>query len=375
MPDLHLLPAAPAGRGLQIGGGGGRAACYPYIMGAGEGQKREAMLQEPLAEQKVRCRLCGHECVIAPGATGICQVRQNVAGKLVSLNYDALVAIHLDPIEKKPLFHFLPGTQSLSVAAAGCNFQCGFCQNWQISQAPRTGRIVGGQAVPPAELVATAQRQGCASISYTYTEPTIFFELAYDTARLAHAKGIKNCFVSNGYMTPEAVATIAPYLDAINVDLKAFRDETYRSVMKARLAPVLRCLTELVAAGVWVEVTTLVVPGMNDSEQELGDIADFIAGRLGPDTPWHVSRFHSDYKWDDTPPTPITTLHRAISIGRAAGLRYVYCGNVPGNEHENTLCHACSAMLIRRTAYSVRENRLSEGSCPDCGAAIAGLWS
>jgi len=339
-------------------------------------EKREAMLYERLADQKVRCRLCGHECLIGPEKLGICRVRKNVGGKLVSLNYDALVAVHLDPIEKKPLFHFLPGTLSLSVAAAGCNFQCGFCQNWQISQAPRTGRVVGTQSVPPAELVATAERRRCASISYTYTEPTIFFELAYDTAKLAHEKGIKNCFVSNGYMTPGAVRTIGPYLDGINVDLKAFRDQTYRDVMKARLQPVLTCLKELVSAGVWVEVTTLVVPGMNDSDQELGEIAGFIAGDLGRDVPWHVSRFHSDYQWDHgTPSTPTATLHRAVNIGRQAGLRFVYSGNVPGDENESTLCPACSAMLIRRTGYTVREDRLAEGRCPDCGAEIAGLWS
>jgi len=337
-------------------------------------EKREAMLYEPAEGGKVRCRLCGHECLIAPGASGICKVRRNVDGRLVSLSYDALVAVHIDPIEKKPLFHFLPGTLSLSVAAAGCNFQCAFCQNWQISQAPRTGQVVGGQRVPPEELVAGAARQGCASISYTYTEPTIFFELAYDTARLARAKGIGNCFVSNGFMTPQAVETIAPYLDAINVDLKAFRDETYREVMKARLGPVLTCLKALTAAGIWVEVTTLVVPGMNDSDAELRDIAGFIAGQLGPDVPWHVSRFHGDYKMPGSAATPIATLHRAVQIGREAGLRYIYSGNVPGDDNESTRCPHCRAMLIRRRGFSIAANRLAGGKCPDCGAEIAGRW-
>ncbi len=343
----------------------------------GETQKREAMLYEPAEGDQVRCRLCGHECLIGPDKLGICRVRKNVAGKLVSLSYDALVAVHVDPIEKKPLFHFLPGTRSLSVAAAGCNFQCAFCQNWQISQAPRTGRIRGGEAIPPERLVAAAEQHGCASISYTYTEPTIFFELAYDTSRLAQAKGIRNCFVSNGFMTPQAVRTIAPQLDAINVDLKAFREETYRKVMKARLEPVLRCLRELRAAGVWVEVTTLVVPGMNDSDEELTDIARFIAGDLDPDVPWHVSRFHSDYQWDhSTPPTPLETLGRAVAIGRQAGLRFVYSGNVPGDENESTLCPSCGAMLIRRVGYAIRSNRLTRaGRCPDCDAEVAGRWS
>ena len=335
---------------------------------------REAMLYEKLADSAVRCHVCQWRCVIRPQKFGLCQVRQNIDGVLYILNYAEVSSVAVDPIEKKPLFHFLPGTLSLSVAAAGCNFQCGFCQNWQISQAPRTGRITGGQAIAPAALVAAAEARRCASISYTYTEPTIFFELAYDTARLAHERGIKNCFVSNGFMTPQAVETIAPYLDGINVDLKAFRDQTYRRVMKARLAPVLTCLKALVAAGVWVEVTTLVVPGLNDSDAELSEIAGFIAAGLGPDVPWHVSRFHSDYQWDDTPPTPTATLHRAVTIGRQAGLRFVYSGNVPGDENESTLCPGCSGMLIRRTGYSIRENRLADGNCPDCGAPIAGLW-
>jgi len=339
-----------------------------------ESEKRQAMLAEPAGDGAVRCRLCAHECLIAPGATGICRVRQNVGGRLVSLNYDALVAVHVDPIEKKPLFHFLPGTLSLSVAAAGCNFQCAFCQNWQISQAPRTGGGFGGEAIAPADLVAAAAGQGCASMSFTYTEPTVFFELAYDTAERAHAAGIKNCFVSNGYMTPQAVKTIAPHLDAINVDLKAFRDATYRQVCKARLQPVLTCLRELVAAGVWVEVTTLVVPGMNDSDAELADIAGFIAGDLGVDVPWHVSRFHGDYQMSATPATPPETLHRAVEIGRRAGLRYLYCGNVPGDEAESTTCPSCRAMLIRRIGYTVTDSLLADGRCGDCGAEIAGLW-
>jgi len=337
-------------------------------------EKREAMLYEPLEGKAVRCNLCGHRCRIAEGKTGFCFVRKNIGGKLVSLNYDELVAVHVDPIEKKPLFHFLPGTTSLSVAAAGCNFRCAFCQNWQISQAPREHRLLPHEQAPPEALVAAAERNRCASISYTYTEPTIFFELAYDTGRLAAEKGIRNCFVSNGYMTPEAVRTIAPYLDAINVDLKAFREETYRSIMKAHLQPVLTCLKELAASDIWLEVTTLVVPGTNDSEAELSDIARFIAEDLGPDVPWHVSRFHGDYEMADTPSTPMATLHRAMTIGSEAGLRYVYCGNVPGDDGESTRCPGCKAMLIHRTGYTIRSNRLAGGTCPDCGAGIAGVW-
>ncbi len=337
-------------------------------------EKREAMLTEPGEGGAVHCRLCGHGCTVGPDKLGLCGVRQNVGGKLVSLNYDNLVAMHVDPIEKKPLFHFLPGSLSLSIAAAGCNFQCAFCQNWQISQAPRTGQALGGQSVRPAAIVDAAARNRCASISYTYTEPTIFFELAYDTAALAREQGIRNCFVSNGFMTPEAVRTIAPVLDAINVDLKAFRDETYREVMKARLQPVLDCLKALVAEGVWVEVTTLVVPGMNDSDAELGEIAGFIANELSTDVPWHVSRFHGDYQMNGERATPVETLARAVQIGRDAGLKFVYSGNVPGDANESTLCPSCGSMLLARHGYVIRQQRIAGGACPDCNTPIAGVW-
>jgi len=333
----------------------------------------DAMLWEALDGQKVRCRLCGHECVIAAGKYGICQVRRNVEGQLKSLSYSNVVSLNVDPIEKKPLFHFLPGTQSVSVAAGGCNFQCEFCQNWQISQGPRAGGLKG-QAISPAQIVTAAVNYDCASISYTYTEPTVFFELAYDTAQLARAKGIKNCFVSNGFMTPLAVEKIAPVLDAINVDLKAFRDETYRQIMKARLAPVLECLKALVEAGVWVEVTTLVVPGMNDTPEELSEIAGFIASELGSHVPWHVSRFHGDYKMTSIPSTPMETLQLACELGRQAGLKYIYCGNVSGLVDERTLCPACGAVVIDRAGFAVRSVNLDEGKCPKCGQLIEGIW-
>ena len=335
----------------------------------------DAMLWEALDGQKVRCDLCGHRCVIAAGSCGICRVRRNVAGVLKSHSFANVVSVNVDPIEKKPLFHFLPGTTSLSVAAAGCNFQCEFCQNWQISQSLREGLAPRGRAVSPQQLVAAAVDNGCRSMSYTYTEPTVFFELAYETAAIAHQRGLGNCFVSNGYMTPKAVGTIAPYLDAINVDLKAFRDQTYRRVMKARLEPVLETLKALVAAGIWVEVTTLVVPGMNDSPQELGDIAEFIALQLGVHVPWHVSRFHGDYKVTDAPSTPIETLKLACRIAAEAGLKYVYCGNVPGQADERTICPACGHVVIDRVGFTIRGTSLTGGACGECGQAIEGLWT
>ncbi len=338
-------------------------------------QPHDAMLWEKLDEQTVQCHLCAHECVIAPGQFGICRVRQNIHGALKSLSYDAVISMNVDPIEKKPLFHFLPGTRSLSIATPGCNFQCGFCQNWQISQPSRMGKTVEGMAVSPQQIVADAAKHQCASISYTYTEPTIFFELAYDCAKLAHEQGIRNCFVSNGFLTPLAVEKIAPYLDAINVDLKAFRDETYRTVMKGRLDPVLACLKALLTAGIWVEVTTLVVPGMNDSQEELRDIAHFIAHDLNPSIPWHVSRFHGDYKMTQVPSTSLETLKRASRIGAEEGLKYIYSGNVPGRMDENTYCPSCEKRLIERIGYSIGDVSLDGGACPQCGEKIDGIWS
>ena len=335
----------------------------------------EAMFWEAGGEKHIKCKLCGQACNIPPGQYGACRVRLNVDGQLKSTNYEAVVAMHVDPIEKKPLFHFLPGTLSLSIAAAGCNFQCGFCQNWRISQAPRNDSGIAGQSIGPEQIVAAAAGHDCASISYTYTEPTVFYELAYETARLAHPAGVRNCFVSNGFLTPQAVEMIAPYLDAINVDLKAFRDETYRHVMKASLAPVLACLEAIVEAGIWLEVTTLVVPGMNDSPDELGDIAQYIASRLGAHVPWHVSRFHGDYKMHNTPSTPLATLAMACSMGASAGLKYVYCGNVHGGDGESTHCNACGAMVIERVGFTVGGMHLQNGACEKCGEQIDGIWA
>ncbi len=336
----------------------------------------DAMLWRPAGDGKtVRCNLCAHRCKITDGKSGICKVRVNCDGQLKTLTYDNVIVMNVDPIEKKPLFHFLPGSRSLSIATPGCNFQCAFCQNWQISQMPREGKISGGQEITPSQLVAAAEQRGCESISYTYTEPTIFFELAHDTAVAARERGIGNCFVSNGYMTEEAVATISPHLDAINVDLKAFRDETYRQVMHARLEPVLTCLRALVAAGVWVEVTTLIVPGMNDSAAELSDIAGFIAGELGEGVPWHVSRFHGDFQMASAPSTPLATLELACSYGKEAGLKYVYCGNVPGEADERTHCPDCSVVVVDRSGFMMRKCTLVDGRCPVCAAAVEGRWS
>jgi pyruvate formate lyase activating enzyme len=332
------------------------------------------MFQEAREGGKVLCGLCSHHCLIEPGKRGVCAVRENRDGVLYSLVYDKVIAQNVDPIEKKPLFHFLPGSLSYSIAAPGCNFRCLHCQNADISQLPRDhgGRVLG-QNVPPDTIVDSARRRGCASISYTYTEPTIYFELAYDTARLAAGAGLKNVFVTNGYITPEALKTLKPYLHAANIDLKGFRDEFYKKVCGARLQPVLDAIRLYKEYGIWIEITTLVIPGHNDSEEELKQIAGFIKS-VGEDIPWHVSRYHPTYKLIDQPVTPANTLARAKQIGLDAGLRYVYEGNIPG-EGEDTFCPACKKSLVKRIGFSVLENRVKEGKCGYCGTKVDGVWS
>jgi len=336
---------------------------------------KEAMLYEKLADERVRCHLCAHRCAIADGKLGICQVRENQGGTLHTLVYGRTIAQHVDPVEKKPLMHFYPGSTAYSIATPGCNFCCQWCQNADISQMVRERHLslsMLGEEASPGEIVAAAQQAGCRSIAYTYTEPTIFFEYTYDTSRLAHDAGLANVYVTNGYMTKEMLEAFHPYLDAANVDLKAFRDETYRKYVGARLQPVLDSLKVMKQLGVWVEVTTLVIPGINDDPAELQDAARFVAEELGVETPWHISRFYPAHEMRDVPPTPISTLQRAREIGLEAGLRYIYVGNVPGEA--NTLCHGCGRPLIRRSGYWILENRVrADGSCPDCGTPVAGV--
>jgi len=279
----------------------------------------------------------------------------------------------VDPIEKKPLYHFLPGTNSFSVATMGCNFKCSFCQNWQISQiSKRDGGSAESYRMRPEEVVQAALDQQCRSISYTYTEPTIFFEYAYEISRLARHAGLANVFVTNGYMTTEALEVIAPYLDAANVDLKSFRDEFYRKTCRGRLEPVLESIRFMKKLGVWIEVTTLVVPGTKDTVEELGNIAHFLAA-VDPDIPWHLSRFHPDYRMREIGATPLEVLQGAYAIGKTAGLRYIYLGNVVGETVE-TLCPGCRNAVIRRRGFWLERNDLRETQCPRCGTQIAGVF-
>lgn len=335
---------------------------------------QEARFYEKLADQKVHCHLCAHECQIDPGKRGICQVRENQDGTLYSLVYGKLISANLDPIEKKPLFHFLPGSLSYSIATVGCNFQCLHCQNYDISQYPRRheGKIIG-EARTPEMVVNDARATGSASISYTYTEPTIFMEFVQDVGRLARQQGIKNVFVSNGFMTEVSAGALGEFLDADNVDLKSFRDDFYRKVCKARLQPILDTITRLKQMGIWLEVTTLIIPGLNDSPEELTEIAQFIK-ELDAGIPWHVSAFYPTYQMLDRPRTPPATLLQAREIGLKAGLRYVYTGNIPGQGGENTNCYACGELLIERLGYTIKNYNLKDGHCPKCQAAIDGVW-
>jgi len=336
---------------------------------------KEALLYDKGDGERVRCRLCPHRCTIADGKRGICGVRENRGGKLYSLVWGRPCALHVDPIEKKPLYHFLPGSVSYSIATVGCNLRCQHCQNWEISQMPKAGGNVEGDEVLPEEVVQGALGSGCASISYTYTEPTVYMEYALDTSKLASDKGLKNVFVSNGYMTEDAIELISPHLHADNVDLKAFTDRFYREVCGASLEPVLSTLKSLVKRRVWVEVTTLLIPSLNDSPDELKQIAEFIRGELGDFVPWHVSRFHPDYKMDNIPHTDMRTIQKAADIGREAGLKYVYAGNVPHGDYENTYCPKCGELLIERNGFSVTMKRISAGRCGKCKNAIEGVWT
>jgi len=333
------------------------------------------MLYSRLEDEKVKCALCAHRCTIKPGRRGKCGVRENRDGVLYSLVYGKLISMNVDPIEKKPLFHFQPSSRSFSIATAGCNFKCKHCQNYDISQYPaeRPEYEIPGRSATAQEVVDAAIASDCKSISYTYTEPTIFMEFAYDCARLAKDKGLKNVFVSNGFMTPESADLIIPYLDGDNIDLKG-DDKFYREICGGRQEPVLETIRRMKGSGVWVEVTTLIIPGLNDSDGTLRDIANFIAS-VDRAIPWHVTQFYPTYKLTDRGRTPVETLRKARKIGLDSGLKFVYEGNVPGEGGENTYCPSCGELLIERFGFSIHRNNLSDSHCPKCKTDIEGMWS
>lgn len=327
---------------------------------------KEAILYEKLENKSVKCKVCNHFCLIADGKRGFCGVRMNKKGVLYSLNYDKVIAAHIDPIEKKPLFHFLPGSFSYSISAVGCNFRCLHCQNYDISQMPRDhdGQILG-EEFSPQEIVTEAVKNKVPSISYTYTEPTVFVEMALETMKLAKKQGLKNNWVTNGYMSKETLEIIGPYLDAANVDLKFFRDDLYQKVCGARLQPVLDSLKWMKKHKIWVEVTTLVIPGYTDTGNQFEEIAKFIKKELGSETPWHISRFYPAYKMTAVAPTPPEIIYHAYEIGKKVGLKYVYAGNLPGNARENTYCPKCGELNIKRIGYEIKRFD-KNGRCFNC---------
>jgi pyruvate formate lyase activating enzyme len=338
--------------------------------------RKEAFLTKPLSGDAVKCQTCEHFCAVKPGEAGKCGVRRNIDGTLYLVVYGEAIAVHVDPVEKKPLFHFKPGGDILSIGTYGCNFRCPFCQNWQMSQTRGFDdhRDYLGQPAMPQLLIDTCLKNNIPMIAYTYNEPTVFFEYTYDTAKLAHEHGIKNVYVSNGYMSQAALDMIEPYLDGINVDLKAFTDEFYREQCQARLEPVKRNIAAMAReTDIWVEITTLLIPGLNDSDEELQAMAAWLAD-TDPEMPWHVTAFHPDYQMQDRPRTAQRDLARAYEIGKEAGLHYVYVGNVMDADRESTYCPKCGEKLIQRHWYSVRELWRERGVCQKCGEKVAGVW-
>jgi pyruvate formate lyase activating enzyme len=333
---------------------------------------KEALFYKKVKDEQVECFLCAQNCRINPGKRGKCGVRENRDGVLWSLVYEQVIAENVDPIEKKPLYHFFPGSRSYSIATSGCNLSCLFCQNSDISQSPRAYKAIYGVATKAKTIVERALNADCASIAYTYTEPTIFLEYVLDVAAAARDNGIRNVFISNGFMTEAALDTAAPLIDAANIDLKAFSDNYYREQCGARLEPVLKTLKGMKERGIWLEVTTLIIPGLNDDPAQLRELASFIAD-MGRDIPWHVSRFYPTYLMTDRPPTPVSTIRMARQIGIDAGLIHVYTGNVPGEDGENTICHNCGAIVIERRGYSIDKKGLNNGACAKCLTPIEGI--
>ena len=351
---------------------------------------KQATLYKKITPKTVQCLACRHYCTIAESKVGICGVRQNIDGELFLLVYGNAASVNLDPIEKKPLFHFLPGSQIFSLGTIGCNFGCKFCQNWDISQAGKELKIkltkanklanldaeIGknGYRLMPSEIVDYCVKNNIPSIAYTYNEPSIFFEYTYDTARLAKKAGLKNVYVSNGYASTEAVDEMTGLLDAINIDLKGFTEEFYSNVCQAKLKPVLESIKYYHDKKIWIELTTLIIPGKNDSDTELKNIAEFIAG-ISVDIPWHISKFHPMYKMQDSKSTPDDTINRAYDIGKKAGLNYVYAGNIYGKKLQSTYCVKCNNVLVERDWGTVQIRGLKNGKCVKCNTEVPGIFS
>ncbi len=335
----------------------------------GGGLKKPAKFWEKLPDKKVRCSLCPWRCEIAPGKLGVCRSRKNEDGDLYTLVYGSIVSMAADPIEKKPLYHFWPGTDVFSLAAPGCNFKCLHCQNWTISQV--NVEEIAHEDLPPERAIELTKRYGCKGIAHTYSEPAIWMEYAYDVGKLAHREDLYNVYVTNGYMTIDALEEFSPYLDAANVDIKAFNDNFYRKICGVpSLGPVLEACEWMIGHGIHLEVTYLVIPRENDSSEEIRKFCKWVFEKLGPEVPTHFSRFYPHYKMTDRSQTPVEALERAVKIAKEEGLHYVYVGNVPGHEFDNTYCPKCGELLIERYGFSVTRHELKDKQCPKCGTKI-----
>jgi pyruvate formate lyase activating enzyme len=334
---------------------------------------REASWYKKLPESRVECQLCPRACQVADAERGGCGVRENRGGTYYTLVHSLACSVHLDPIEKKPFFHVLPGARALSYATAGCNVECKFCQNWEISQF--RPEQVRSQYLPPETLVEVARRNGVPLLSATYSEPVVFWEYVRDTAAAGRRLGVRSTVVSNGYAQEQALKDVLPLLAAMKVDLKAFTERFYRDLVRGELKPVLKALEVIRASGTWLEIVVLLVPGQNDSEGEVRDLSRWVKANLGAEVPVHFTRFHPTYRLTNLPPTPVPTLERAWQVAKAEGLAFPYLGNVPGHPGENTTCPGCGKQLIRRVGFQVLDNVLASGKCPQCKRAIPGVWS
>jgi pyruvate formate lyase activating enzyme len=370
---------------VVLGAAGAAAAAHAPLLWAGAPTERgsaasgddlparEASWYKKLEEGRVECELCPQACQVADMERGMCGVRENRAGTYYTLVHGLTCAVHVDPIEKKPLFHVLPGEKAFSFSTAGCNVECKFCQNWELSQF--RPEQVQAYDLPPETLAAVAKQNGARLTAATYGEPVVFWEYVRDAAIAARAAGLRPTVVSNGFIEERPLREVLPLLSAIKVDLKSFRDDFYREQVRGQLEPVLKSLQVIKEVGTWLEIVVLLVPTLNDSASEIHDLCAWVKKELGADVPIHFTRFHPTYRLTDLPPTPVASLERAWQIGRDAGLNYVYLGNVPGHPGENTVCPGCGEILIRRVGFRIIKNRLDKGSCPDCNRSIPGVWS
>jgi len=337
-----------------------------------EPYKKEARYYKKIEGNIVQCQLCPRECFVSDGNRGYCDVRENQNGTYYTLVYGRLVAIHIDPIEKKPLFHFLPGTNALSVATAGCNVDCKFCQNWNIAQA--LPEEVPSKFVPPDQLVSLAVKYKSPTMAFTYTEPVVFTEYVYDCASFGKNHNVRSVMISNGYINKKPMQDLCGVLDAVKIDLKSFNDNFYKKIVRGTLKPVLDTLVTLKESNKWFEMVYLVIPTLNDKKEEIANMSKWILNNLGPDVPIHFTRFHPEYLLTNLPPTPVKTLEIAYNTAKDAGLNFVYIGNVPGHQAENTYCPNCNKLLIQRLGFSIKENNIVDGKCKFCGKDIPGVW-